>query len=174
MHDFAPADTTRNTDAVKRVWKCGVHALYLSAEFSDSVNLSLRIGMFDMPRGGRVFVRRVCECKYMWWSVWCTTLGTVTLCGVCSKLWFSGYPKPDAVSTTLESTTSPKPRQHNVARQPPTLRKMQRQYLCTSLRSYCMALVSMCVWSDWSLNEPTFLQLAIRLNPIDRYLCLWK
>ena len=59
------ADTTRNTDAVKRVWKCGVHALYLSAEFSDSVNLSLQIGMFDMPRGGRVFVRRVCECKYM-------------------------------------------------------------------------------------------------------------
>ena len=35
-----------------------------------------------------------------------------------------------------------------------------------------LALVSMCSWSDWSLKEPTFIQLAIRPNPIDMYLCL--
>jgi len=44
-----------------------------------------------------------------------TAIGAVTLRGVCSKLWFSGYLKPEAVSTRLESTTPPKPRQHHVA-----------------------------------------------------------
>ena len=41
-------------------------------------------------------------------------LGAVTLCEVSSKLWFSGYPKPEgAVSTRFKSTTHSKPRQHH-------------------------------------------------------------
>ena len=42
-------------------------------------------------------------------------IGAVTWCGVSSKLRFSGYPKPEAVSTRLKSTTPSKPRQHQMA-----------------------------------------------------------
>ena len=67
------------------------------------------------------------------------------MCGVSSKLWFSRYPKPEAVSARLESTTPPKPRQHHVARQPPFL-------------ALSVLLLHVHIWLLDALNQMIFIE----------------